>query len=92
MPKKYKIILDRKGCIGAAACVAILPEFWEMVDDGKVTILDRDLSKKAKKSQDYEEIILELNDEQLQKQKDAAEVCPVVVIHIEDMETGERII
>ncbi|RME53688.1 ferredoxin [Candidatus Woesearchaeota archaeon] len=32
---KYKIEFDREACIGAAACAAVLPEVWEIQDDGK---------------------------------------------------------
>ena len=39
-----------------------------------------------------EEVILELTEEELARHKEAASVCPVQVIHIEDVETGEHII
>ena len=32
---KYKVELDRPGCIGCGACVAACPENWEMQTDGK---------------------------------------------------------
>jgi ferredoxin len=33
-----------------------------------------------------------IDESELQANKDAAESCPVMVIHIEDMETGKRLI
>ena len=32
---KYKVDLDRPGCIGCGACVAACPSNWEMQSDGK---------------------------------------------------------
>lgn len=74
MTKKYKIVYDREGCIGAGSCVPACPDNWSMNEDGKA-----DCKK------------LEITEEELQANKDAAESCPVQVIHIED-ENGERII
>ncbi len=34
----YEILYDREGCIGAAACVSVAPDVWEMADDGKANI------------------------------------------------------
>ena len=84
--KCYKVIFERVGCIGAAACVAIAPQFWEIISDGKANL------KGAKhiKNNDVQE--LELSQEDLAIMKEAAEACPVTVIHIEDKETGEKII
>ena len=36
---KYKIIYDRDNCIGAAACVAVNPEYWVLKEDGKASIV-----------------------------------------------------
>ena len=77
MPK-YKVIFDREGCIGALACAAVDPDKWIISSDGKVDL------KGAKKRADGKfEAIIEARD--LQINKDAAEVCPVNVIKIEEM-------
>ncbi len=91
--KRYRVVYDKKACIGAAACAAVAPEFWEMQEDGKahligstedeqgrevLVVTENHLSDKVKNA-------LALN-------KEAAEVCPVQVIHIYDEETGERLI
>lgn len=89
MAKKYKIVLDRKGCIGVASCVGALPEYWSIneTEDQKADLKD------AKKDQNgNQELIVELDEKSLQAHKHAAEVCPVNVIHIFDLETGQQII
>jgi ferredoxin len=91
--KKYRIVYDRKACIGAAACAAVAPEFWEMKEDGTAHLIGGETDENGNeiliitKSQmtDHMKNALELN-------KEAAEVCPVQVIHIYDEETGEKLI
>ena len=88
MAKKYKITFDRKTCIGAASCVGVLPEVWSLNQDGKADLKDA----KKDDNNDNQELIIELDEKQLEDQKHAAEVCPVNVIHIFDLETGQQII
>ncbi|MEM3154951.1 MAG: ferredoxin [Candidatus Woesearchaeota archaeon] len=91
--KKYRIVFDRKNCIGAAACAAVAPEFWVMKDDGKADLIGSKVDENGNQ-------VLLVSENQLSKEgknvlavnKDAAEVCPVQVIHIYDDETGEKII
>jgi ferredoxin len=91
--KTYRIVFDRKNCIGAAACAAVAPEFWVMMDDGKADLIG------AKTDENGNQILI-VKESQLSKEgknilavnKDAAEVCPVQVIHIYDNETGQKII
>ena len=91
--KTYKIVFERKSCIGAAACAAISPDFWVMNEDGKADLVgagvDADgnqvlIVKESQMSKDMKTV--------LDSNKDAAEVCPVQVIKIFDNETGERIV
>ncbi len=86
MGKKYKIIYDRENCIGAAACAAVSPDYWTIVDDGKA-----DLAQAERKEENrvQERII---DESELDANMEAAKSCPVNVIHIVDMETGERLI
>ncbi len=84
MGKKYKIVYDRDGCIGAFACVAVNPEHWIIAEkENKV-----DLVNSIKVNEHYELII---DEQDLQKLKDAAEVCPVNVIKIFDLETNQEV-
>ena len=86
MGKKYIVELDRKGCIGAASCAAAAPEFWQMQDDGKVDLINGEKLEKNTRQR------IEIDEKDLEKMKLSAEVCPVIVIHIYDKETGEKII
>lgn len=84
--KRYKIVYEREACIGAAACVAAYPERWEIVDDGKADL------KGASQNDDNSVQELEVDEEEFQKMLDSAQACPVNVIHIIDLETGDRVI
>ena len=86
MPK-YKIELDREACIGAAVCAAIAPQFWKMVDDGKVNLIG---GQKNKDTGMWELIIESEND--LMLNKESAESCPVTVIHITNLDTNQKLI
>lgn len=86
MGKKYRVELDREGCIGAAACVAVDPDNWQIVEDGKVDLKNSTQDEKTKF------FVREIDESELLKWKEAAEACPVTVIHIVDLETGKRII
>lgn len=86
MGKRYRIELDREACIGAAACVAVDPDNWAIVEDGKVDLKNSTQDPKTKF------FVREIDESELPKWKEAAESCPVTVIHIVDLETGRRII
>lgn len=79
MSKKYKVIFDRETCIGALACNAVAPDVWDLAEDGKV-----DLKGATKRDDGKWELIID--EEQLGKNKEAAESCPVYAIVIEDVE------
>ncbi len=77
---------DRPNCIGCAACVAIAPDFWKMDDEeGKSDIIDGTRKEDGTEERDLEEQDVPLN-------REAAEACPVNVIHLRDLKTGKRII
>ena len=86
--KRYRIVYDREACIGAAACVAAYPERWSLMDDGKADVI----GEGVKRNDDNTEQTLEFTEEEFQKMMDAAQACPVNVIHIIDLETGQRVI
>ena len=85
--KKYRIVYDRKDCIGAAACTAV-SKSWIIKDggDGKADLLN---SESKQQNEIQEKIITEKEFEEL---LESARVCPVNIIHIYDAETGEKII
>ena len=84
--KKYKIKHDRPNCIGCMACVSVCPRFWEMSDlDGKSDIIGG-----KRLDNGHEE--LSISEEDFEDNMDAAESCPVNVIHLVNIETGEELI
>ena len=82
---KYKIEHNRPDCIGCAACAAVAPEHWEMDEDGKSNVIGGNRTPEGKEERDLEEKDFEEN-------KDAADSCPVNVIHIIRKDTNEKII
>ena len=84
--KRYRVEYDREGCIGAAACMAVMPKRWLIVDDGKADLLGATRDEKNLKH------TLVIDDTELEHMKESAESCPVNVIHIIDEATDERVI
>ena len=80
---KYLLEHDRPNCIGCAACVALLPKRWEMNEDGKSDIIG------GKQREDgWQE--LEIDEEDFEMDKQAAECCPVNVIHLKKKDAEEK--
>ncbi|MBS3146284.1 ferredoxin [Candidatus Woesearchaeota archaeon] len=80
MPK-YKVILDRDRCIGSGSCTVVAPRFWDLQEDGKVTLLDSLFNKETNKW----EIIVEAEEDVIEN-KEAENACPVTAIKIEKIE------
>ena len=89
MPK-FKLEHDRANCIGCSACAAVAPEFWTMDEggDGKSDI-KKDKGT-IKRPDGWEE--LEIDEKNYNENKEAADACPVNVIHITNKETGDKVI
>ena len=73
-----KIVYDRENCIGAAACVAAAAKFWELVNDGKADL------KNSKKNESGKFELEVSSKKDVEMNKEAADVCPVKVIVIEE--------
>lgn len=84
--KKFKIEYDRRWCIWAAVCCALCDKFWKLNDDGKADLIG------ATSLNDNALQVLEIDEADVRCNQDAAEACPVNVIHIKNMETGESLI
>ena len=82
---QYILQHNRPDCIGCAACEAVAPEFWEMNEDGKSDIKNGKNVDNGWQELEFEEKDFTIN-------KDAAESCPVNVIHIVKKDTKEKII
>lgn len=82
----YKIEHDRANCIKCGACAAAAPDFWEMNEQDGFS----DLKASTKRDDGWEEREIEEKDFEVNKQ--AADACPVNVIHIKNTESEEKII
>lgn len=80
MAIKKEIQHDRPNCIGCAACAAVNPKDWVMNSDGK-----SDLVKSEDFNGNWQR--REISEEEFKDNMDAAESCPVNVIHIIEKET-----
>lgn len=70
---EFKIIHDRPSCIGCGVCAAVNPDHWVMSsEDGKSNVVG---SKEVGTNE-----VLEI--EELSKDLEAAEACPVNCIHL----------
>jgi ferredoxin len=83
--KKYTLQHDRPNCIGCGACAVVAPKFWEMNDDGKSDIIGGEHKPDEWQEKTIEEKDFDIN-------KEAAESCPVEVIHLIDNDTKKKII
>ena len=86
MGKKYKIVYHHKDCIGAGACETAYPEGWLFEIETSLATLR---SSDAVKTDEKEELIID--EEDFEKHLEAAEVCPVNVIEIYDLDTGKKV-
>ena len=80
MPR-VKVIYNREGCIGAAACELAAPEFWKMSGDSKADLLGAKLNSETGKY----ELEIEVSEEQLRALKESALSCPVQVIEVVEL-------
>jgi ferredoxin len=99
--KKYRIIYDRAACIGAAACVAVFDKRWEMASDNKANLkggveISKDTSERSSdvppKPGFGDVWQLDIDDIEYEDLKTSGDVCPVNVIHLFKLETGEKVI
>lgn len=82
---KFILEHNRPDCIGCGACAAVCPARWEMNDDGKSDIIEG-----KNRPDGWQE--KEIDEKEFQCNLDAAESCPVNVIHLKKKENDEKII
>lgn len=78
----HKVVHFKKDCISCGACAAIAPQFWELEPSGLAQL------KGAKEVGDHWE--LDIKEEDMAAHKDAADVCPVNIIHVEEVDEKEE--
>jgi ferredoxin len=72
----YEVKQERAKCIGCQACTIQCPEYWSMAHDGKSRLKGAKPGPKGWESRAFQ------NDEGLECNKKAANVCPVNIIHV----------
>jgi len=76
--QSIKIEIDLGACIGAATCVALLEEVFELSPDGRAKL------KKGDHLSDYEQATVD-------KLVEAAKSCPTLAIKVTDESQGKVI-
>ena len=73
-----KTFVKKDVCIGCGACTVIADQVFEIGDDG--------LAEVKNELRNHEELCnaIEINDEEIDKVRDAAERCPVSAIETEE--------
>lgn len=75
--KKITLCHKRNDCIGCGSCALIAPKRWTMnEEDGKA-----DLQDGQWKGDEF--VVAKINEEEYQKNKEAADACPVGIIRID---------
>ena len=75
---KYKVEHFKKDCISCGACAVINPDFWELDAEGMA-----DLKGSTKVGDHFE---LEIDEKDKDSNQEAADVCPVNIIHVKKVE------
>ena len=84
--KKYKIIFEKDKCIGAAACNSV-SDSWKYNDkEGKSDLIG---AKFNNTGNTYE---LEIEEKSFDRDYNAARLCPVKAIHIEEIKSKKILI
>ncbi len=86
MPK-IKIVVDEDLCIGAASCVTVAPDVFQLDEKNKAVVLDPDDGESDEQVYERE---IDITDEDLEKIVLAAESCPTYAVFIYN-EEGEQI-
>ena len=74
---KYKIEIDRTGCIACGSCYSIDPSHFEPDDDGKSTVAGGETDANASMGV--------FEDAEIDGARDAEDSCPVSVITVTEL-------
>lgn len=83
---KIRVRVDEDLCIGAASCIAIDPETFQMNDENKAIVLDRTGEDTEEKYERWVEVTQEEYDRLLL----GAQSCPTLAVFIYD-EDGKQL-
>ncbi|KKR86551.1 MAG: 4Fe-4S ferredoxin [Candidatus Uhrbacteria bacterium GW2011_GWF2_41_16] len=83
---QYRIKVDPDLCIGAASCVTISPETFQLNEENKAYVLDHGTEPTERT---YERVV-EMDDSEKEQLIMAAQSCPTLAIFIYD-ESGTQI-
>lgn len=86
MVKQYLVVYRKSECIGAGACEFAAPELWHYDKETSIATLKPEGTVKTK---EREELIID--ESTLAKHLEAAQVCPVAIIEIYELDTGKKI-
>jgi len=86
---RYKIVYDMEGCIGVFSCIAANGKHWKF---GEGDNTGKAILEGGKEDAKTGFIELEIGEEDLEANMEAARVCPSNVIHIFNLKTGEQLI
>jgi len=86
MAIKY-LMVDRELCIGAASCVAVYPEVFQLDDENKAVILQKSGIRTSEKTDVDLLDVSKVDDDLLLL---AAQSCPTAAIFLYD-ETGKQV-
>lgn len=83
--RKITIKVDPELCIGAASCVTITPEIFQLNDENKAIVFDNTGTEKG----GVYERVLEVDDDQFESIRLSAESCPTRAIFLYDEEGAQ---
>jgi ferredoxin len=83
--RKIKVVVDEDLCIGAASCVTIAPETFQMNEENKAWVLDHGQEPDGHK---YERV-MEVTDDEYENILLGAQSCPTLAVFIFDEEGAQ---
>ena len=74
---KYKIEIEREGCIACGTCYSMDPSHFEPDDDGKSTVIGGETDANFSSGV--------FDDEEIESARDAEDSCPVSIITVTEL-------
>jgi ferredoxin len=74
---KYKIEIDRTGCIACGACYSLNPSHFEPDEEGKSTVIGGETDATASSGI--------FDDEEIENARNAEDNCPVCIITVTEL-------